>query len=238
MNAPAALPRHLLPQMACPPANWPVACAGAVVHVALLAGVAIVADRDITVLARPSLVAFLVLMAAWCATEALSHAPRSCRNSGPRRAKWLPVAIGVVLLACSVIGVSENALRIEAAPALVIIRVTAGSTMMVIGIVLRIIAIRSLGRFFLDGLTLLDDHRCVSTGIYAHMHHPSELGTLCLATGTVVMLGSPTCGLVSLLILLPLVLARMHLENILMAKVTTQVSTGSTGTMAVAATQS
>ncbi len=183
-------------------------------HVALLAGVAVASSRDAEVLTRPSLLVYLGLMAVWCAVEARSHAPRPCVRAG-----WLPAAIGAALVGCSITAVAEFAWRTEAASGAEALRVIVGATMMVIGIALRISAIRGLGRFFLDGLTLLDDHRRVNTGVYARMRHPSELGTLLLAAGTVTTLGSQSAGLLALLTLMPLVLVRIHLENRLMAGV-------------------
>lgn len=218
MNSRAAAPWDTLAAVDSPRAVWWVVCGGALLHATFLVAAAIVSSGDVAALAQPRFAVFLSLMAFWCAAEAFAHAPRPCcKKPGAIHAAWLPAAIGAALLASSVVGVSEYARRLEPVSDLDAIMSFAGATMMALGITLRIIAIRALGRFFLDGLTLLDEHPRVNTGIYAHMQHPSELGSLFLTTGMVATLGSPMGGLVVLLILLPLILMRMHLENTLMA---------------------
>jgi len=66
----------------------------------------------------------------------------------------------------------------------------AGGTLMLAGIVLRTLAIRTLGGCFLDAAAVLSDHELVARGVYGHLRHPAELGTLCLVLGAALLLGS------------------------------------------------
>jgi len=53
-----------------------------------------------------------------------------------------------------------------------------GLTMIYVGIVIRIIAIVSLGQFFTVDVTIRVDHRLKKDGIYKYLRHPSYSGSL------------------------------------------------------------
>jgi protein-S-isoprenylcysteine O-methyltransferase Ste14 len=65
-----------------------------------------------------------------------------------------------------------------------------GGTLMVAGIALRTLAILTLGPCFLDAAAVLSDHELIVRGVYRHVRHPAELGTLCLVLGAALLLGS------------------------------------------------
>jgi protein-S-isoprenylcysteine O-methyltransferase Ste14 len=53
-----------------------------------------------------------------------------------------------------------------------------GSTLIVAGMLIRFIAIRTLGKFFTVNLAVHDDQRLINVGIYKYIRHPSYTGSL------------------------------------------------------------
>jgi protein-S-isoprenylcysteine O-methyltransferase len=94
----------------------------------------------------------------------------------------------------------------------------AGIVLMIIGIAMRYAAIRTLGRFFLNEVALLPNHPLVTHGIYGSLRHPSELGTICLASGGTVLLGSMNGIVICAVVLVPLVIWRTRLEDALLRR--------------------
>lgn len=58
-----------------------------------------------------------------------------------------------------------------------------GCLVIVLGLITRLIAIRTLGKQFTYKVSIVDDHRIVDTGIYGLVRHPSYLGTLVCLLG-------------------------------------------------------
>lgn len=54
----------------------------------------------------------------------------------------------------------------------------AGTTLIILGILIRFIAIKTLGKFFTVDLTVRDDHKLINTGLYRLIRHPSYTGSL------------------------------------------------------------
>lgn len=88
-----------------------------------------------------------------------------------------------------------------------------GAALMLGGIALRYAAIRSLGRYFGNRITILPDQSLVRTGIYRWLRHPSETGLLAIVLGTCLLLGSPVAATIGCLVLLPVVLWRIAGED-------------------------
>jgi protein-S-isoprenylcysteine O-methyltransferase Ste14 len=53
-----------------------------------------------------------------------------------------------------------------------------GSTLIVFGMLIRFIAIRSLGKFFTVNLAIHGDQQLIMTGLYKYLRHPSYTGSL------------------------------------------------------------
>jgi protein-S-isoprenylcysteine O-methyltransferase Ste14 len=66
----------------------------------------------------------------------------------------------------------------------------AGVLVVVVGMGLRQWAIHTLGAFFTDRARIVDDHRLVQHGLYAHVRHPAYLGLSLVFAGYPLMLGS------------------------------------------------
>lgn len=86
-----------------------------------------------------------------------------------------------------------------------------GLVVIAAGIALRIAAIRALGDDFVSVPVV--PAQLATTGLYRWMRHPSELGLLIAATGAVLLLESPAAAVVTLLVLLPLSIARCRAED-------------------------
>lgn len=113
---------------------------------------------------------FVALTVAWAVLEgALSPRQRS--------GSWHATLSGSTLLLVTVAGlvVGEGAL--------------VGAVPLVLGIGLRLAAIRTLGDRFTHALELLPGHRLEDEGLYRWMRHPSEVGLLLIGLGTGLLLG-------------------------------------------------
>jgi protein-S-isoprenylcysteine O-methyltransferase Ste14 len=55
---------------------------------------------------------------------------------------------------------------------------SAGLALMLAGICIRWVAIRTLGRYFTRTVTVFDDHRIIRNGLYRYLRHPSYTGYL------------------------------------------------------------
>jgi protein-S-isoprenylcysteine O-methyltransferase Ste14 len=53
-----------------------------------------------------------------------------------------------------------------------------GITLIIIGIIIRFIAIKQLGRFFTVDVTIRDNHQLIQNGFYKYLRHPSYTGSL------------------------------------------------------------
>jgi protein-S-isoprenylcysteine O-methyltransferase Ste14 len=53
-----------------------------------------------------------------------------------------------------------------------------GLVLIILGIVIRLIAIRTLGKFFTVNLNLAEDHLLIKNGLYKFIRHPSYTGSL------------------------------------------------------------
>jgi protein-S-isoprenylcysteine O-methyltransferase Ste14 len=92
-----------------------------------------------------------------------------------------------------------------------------GALIAVMGLALRLWAIRTLGRFFTSTVRVADDQRVITSGPYGLLRHPSYTGALMTALGTTFLLGSPI-GVVLLAVLaIPAYIHRMRVEEEAMA---------------------
>ena len=53
-----------------------------------------------------------------------------------------------------------------------------GMALMIAGILLRIIAIKQLGKYFTVDVTIRQEHQLMQSGLYKHVRHPSYTGVL------------------------------------------------------------
>ena len=92
-----------------------------------------------------------------------------------------------------------------------------GGCLFLIGICLRVVAIRTLGKYFLTDLKTLQDHRLIKQGIYKHIRHPAYLGTLIFSIG-IPLIFSSLYGFLLILALFPIYLYRIRIEESMLLK--------------------
>jgi protein-S-isoprenylcysteine O-methyltransferase Ste14 len=82
-----------------------------------------------------------------------------------------------------------------------------GLLLIVAGIIIRFIAIFSLGRFFTVDVTILDHHKLKTDGLYRLIRHPSYLGSLISFFGFGISLNN---WISLIIIFIPVTLAMLH----------------------------
>ena len=88
----------------------------------------------------------------------------------------------------------------------------AGLGLFFIGISTRVVAVRTLGKYFSPKLRTLQNHRLVDYGIYKHVRHPAYLGTLLFSIG-IPLIFSSLYGFLLMLVLFPCYLYRIKFEE-------------------------
>jgi protein-S-isoprenylcysteine O-methyltransferase Ste14 len=152
---------------------------------------------------------FLILISGWCFLEMMIQPtvrPELTRCASKR---WLPGAMGLVLLALFWAALVERLRQ----PLPVDLLNWAGIIAVVAGITLRLVSIRVLGGYFLDEIALKPGQPVIMHGIYRYQRHPSEVGLLLIALGSAAWLGSTFALLICAFALLPMSLWRTLLED-------------------------
>jgi protein-S-isoprenylcysteine O-methyltransferase Ste14 len=154
---------------------------------------------------------FLLLTGAWVAAESASS-PRSPveRRRVDRQGSHQLVS-GLGLLVSQAVAVWEYG----ASPG---VRVGAGwvlaaALLISLGACLRLAAVRTLGPAFHSADVVTEDQALVTTGLYGRLRHPSEAGLLLIALGTAALFSSFGALLITLLVLVPATLRRVHVED-------------------------
>jgi protein-S-isoprenylcysteine O-methyltransferase len=88
-----------------------------------------------------------------------------------------------------------------------------GLGMIVAGIVIRVIAIRTLRRFFTFDVALLTDHHLIRKGLYRHVRHPAYTGALLSFYGLSVALANAWSALVIVVPVTAAFLYRIRVEE-------------------------
>lgn len=90
--------------------------------------------------------------------------------------------------------------------------VALGGFLLFFGLVLRILAISSLGPFWNFNVVIYDNHQLIRTGIYRFLRHPAYLGNAYLI-GLFICLNAYATALTSLLFVTAFYIHRTKLEN-------------------------
>jgi len=86
-----------------------------------------------------------------------------------------------------------------------------------IGVSIRIVARRTLGKYFSSGLKTTEKHELIKHGIYKHIRHPAYLGSLLLSPG-IALIFSSLYGFFLMLGLIPCFIYRMKIEDSMLIK--------------------
>lgn len=95
--------------------------------------------------------------------------------------------------------------------------VIAGCTVFLLGLSFRLAAIKSLGLFFTSHIGVTCDHHLVTTGVYRHIRHPSELGLMLISVSLAIIMNSKPALLGAFCVITPLSVLRICLEDALLA---------------------
>lgn len=122
-------------------------------------------------------------------------------------------AILVALLASILASVAEYAYGGALEPSSMLSAVLIGTTVIIGGLVLRIWAIRTLGRFFTATVHVVSDQRVIDDGPYRVLRHPSYTGAILTVLGVAIVLKSMTGALVTLGVCVPVYMYRIVIEE-------------------------
>jgi protein-S-isoprenylcysteine O-methyltransferase Ste14 len=164
-------------------------------------------------LAAPPAQAFLALWLAWSAAEAaLSPLDAVGRGRSDLADRLLGLATGAALLAGAWHGLWAPPRLVLSPPGAL-----AAAGVVAAGAALRLWAVWTLGARFVSAARTAPGAPLATTGPYARLRHPSEVGLLALALGAAALLGSPVFLGLWAAALLPLSLARARREDRVLA---------------------
>jgi len=89
----------------------------------------------------------------------------------------------------------------------------AGFAVFIAGVAFRLIAIRTLGKFYSHRVRVMGDHQVVSNGPYRLVRHPAYTGMLTAHLGVVIFFFNPFALASLLLMLLPAMIVRIRIEE-------------------------
>jgi protein-S-isoprenylcysteine O-methyltransferase Ste14 len=94
----------------------------------------------------------------------------------------------------------------------------ASSLLFLMGLIIRVHAVITLGRLFTTTVSIQPHHRIVRSGLYAHVRHPAYLGSLLLCTAVGLSFESWASALALLALVVPAFLNRIHIEEMALAE--------------------
>lgn len=161
---------------------------------------------------------FIIVCSAWFISELVInkffHVATSDgdRDRGTRRTIWITIAIfnnlGIIIAILSNFHLSSYSV----VPFI-------GLLIILAGMILRFIAVWSLGSFFTVNVTIRKDHKIIQTGLYKFIRHPSYSGSLISFFGFGIALNN----WISLIVItIPIVIAFMNRIKIEEALLTEQ----------------
>jgi protein-S-isoprenylcysteine O-methyltransferase Ste14 len=156
----------------------------------------------------------IIGLALWSVAEWTIHI-LGLRQPGGANREW-PSSVGIVLafvLLAVYSALDATTLRgTTLAPGHVPLRV-AGLLVLAGGFAIRIVARAHLGRHFSGFVQTNDAHRLVASGVYRYVRHPAYLGSLLIFLGFPLALGSIGGVAIALLLGVPAIVYRIHVEE-------------------------
>lgn len=186
----------------------------AAVHVGLVVAPAIAVGRGALLFSAPAITSVVLLVAFALAESAAQHDRADRSRFG---------APGTHVAAVSALGLLGTAWLGVAAPGSSgsIALSAIGAALAVVGIALRVFAIRALGSSFTSETVFVPGQPIVRSGLYRSFDHPSDIGLVLFATGLAAIGGSPWASVVAGFVVLPSVLARVVREERARPRLTT-----------------
>jgi len=93
-----------------------------------------------------------------------------------------------------------------------------GSFLVFAGVLLRILAVQTLGRMFTITVRIMPNHRLVTEGIYGRMRHPSYTGAICILVAPIFLYAQWFFLPIALAIIIGAYLFRIRVEEALLKK--------------------
>lgn len=131
-----------------------------------------------------------LLMLPWFVSEATVFLRDRQPGGGTRHDGGSRPLILIAMTAAVWTAFGVRSQRLGLLPGPAALWMAAGALLMLAGIVVRQRAVHFLGAYFRTHVTLLDDHRLVTTGPYARIRHPSYTGGLMSAASVGLAMGS------------------------------------------------
>jgi len=113
-----------------------------------------------------------------CAEIALARYRRAKAKSAAGHDKSSIRWLWIVIITAVTIGVFTGVRGFGLIRPLYYVAPVLGLTLIIVGSVVRWIAIRTLGKFFTVKVTIFDNHRLIDKGIYGRIRHPAYSGSL------------------------------------------------------------
>jgi protein-S-isoprenylcysteine O-methyltransferase Ste14 len=96
--------------------------------------------------------------------------------------------------------------------------VIVSSLFFLVGLIIRVHAVTTLGRLFTTTVSIQPHHRIVRSGLYAHVRHPAYLGSLLLCAAVGLSFENWASALVLLVLVVPAFLNRIRIEEMALAE--------------------
>lgn len=168
-------------------------------------------------LSNPAIWIFYTLITLFCILESQASLLIGSGVAVKADKSFLPYSIGIIVLLLFWVSLYEFISKPYVSWLhLNWLQWLSASCLMLAGIYLRVISIKTLNKYFLSHIGLASNHRLITTGIYARMRHPSEAGLLLICIAVPILLGSLNGLLLAMLLIVPLSLYRINREDKLM----------------------
>ncbi len=121
---------------------------------------------------------FIIIWTSWFLSEIFLH--RIFRSTNNRQKStdkvslklvWLTITFSILLGIVSMIFLQKATIKLQVISYL-------GLILIVIGMAIRLLAIKTLGRFFTVNIGIEHEHRVIKNGLYKYIRHPSYTGSL------------------------------------------------------------
>lgn len=160
---------------------------------------------------NPRLLAFNILFLLWLIMEAsrvrLGH--RKAKTYGKFSRSFLIVSVSCLLLA---VLESSSGNRLGGGTWMYL-SMAVGTCMFSVGVYLRHLSIRTLGKYFVTKVQIAEEHQLVTHGIYSVIRHPSYTGLILGFLGLLIFSQSILGILTFIFLALPLYLYRITIEE-------------------------
>ena len=108
-----------------------------------------------------------------------------------------------------------NVITVESPSGIDLVLLWIGVGMVLLGIIIRFVAIATLKKNFSGRLRIREDHTLIKNGIYHWVRHPAYLGLILVFLG-IPVIGSSVLGFLVMLLVVPLLLHRIRLEEVML----------------------